>query len=98
MPSAYKFRLFVAGNSPHSTHAIANLRELCRRHIPDCHQIEIVDVLREPKRALAEGILLTPVLVKLVPKPTVTLLGSLADFELARAALGLGVQGKSAYG
>ena len=61
-----KFRLYVAGDAQNSTQAVANLRAFCRSHLPDLHDIEIVDVFREPKRALADGIFMTPTLVSSV--------------------------------
>ncbi len=59
--------------------AVANLHALCREHLPERHEIEIVDVLREPKRALAEGVLLTPMLVRVSPDPIRKLIGNLSD-------------------
>ena len=89
MGATFKFRLYVAGDSPNSTQAVANLNDLCRAHLPDRHRIEIVDVLREPKRAMADGILLTPMLVKLSPKPGRTIIGTLSDRPTVIHALGL---------
>ncbi len=85
----FKFRLYVAGGGPNSTQAVANLRALCREHLPERHEIEIVDVLREQKRALADGVMLTPLLVKLSPGPVLKILGTLSKRELVLQALGL---------
>jgi circadian clock protein KaiB len=76
-----KFRLYIAGHAPNSLRAIANLTAFCRHHLPDRHVIELVDLLQEPHRALADGILLTPTLVRHSPLPSVTVLGNLADLE-----------------
>jgi circadian clock protein KaiB len=89
MPTQFKFSLYIAGSSPHSKLAVANLTALCREHLEDCHQVEIVDVLREPKRALADGIIFTPVLVKQAPKPTTTIVGNLSNLEVVCATLGI---------
>jgi hypothetical protein len=48
----FKFRLYVAGDGPHSVQAIANLNALCREYLTERHEIEIADVLHEPQRAL----------------------------------------------
>ena len=56
----FKFRLYVAGDALNSAQAVANLNALCRAHLPDRHEIEVVDVFREPKRALADDIRMTP--------------------------------------
>jgi circadian clock protein KaiB len=63
----FRFRLYVAGDTQNSAQAVANLVALCQAHLPDRHEIEVVDVFREPKRALADGIFMTPTLVKLGP-------------------------------
>lgn len=85
----FKFRLYVAGETQNSVQAVANLGALCRRHLPGRHEIEIVDVLREPKRALTDGIFMTPTLVKLVPSPVRKIVGTLAQTDSVLLALGL---------
>ncbi len=85
----FKFRLYVAGESPSSMQALANLTALCRTHLPDRHEIEIVDVFRQPRRALADGILMTPTLLKLVPAPLRTVVGTLSQTRAVLLALGL---------
>ena len=52
----FKFCLYIAGNAQNSLQAIANLQAICHAHLPDRHAIEIVDVFKEPERALADGI------------------------------------------
>jgi circadian clock protein KaiB len=86
----YRFRLYVAGDAQNSTQAVANLTALCRAHLPGRHDIEIVDVFREPKRALAEGVFMTPTLVKLAPSPTQRIVGSLSQTQTLLHAFGLG--------
>lgn len=87
--SIFKFRLYVAGDTQNSTLALANLTALCRAHLPDRHEIEIVDVLREPKRALAEGVYMTPTLVRLAPAPVRKIIGTLSQPQPVLQALGL---------
>lgn len=87
----FKFRLYVAGDSLNSAQALANLTALCRAHLPDRHEIEIVDVFRQPRRALADGILMTPTLLKLAPAPLRTLVGTLSQTQSVLLALGLRV-------
>jgi len=69
--------------------ALANLYAICRKHFPESHRIEIVDVLKEPLRALAEAILVTPTVVKLSPAPEQQIIGNLSDEEEVLRALGL---------
>jgi circadian clock protein KaiB len=88
-PSLFKFRLYVAGDAPNSTLAVTNLLALCRAYLPERHEIEIIDVLREPRMALANGILMTPTLVKLAPAPERQIIGTLSQLEAVLLALGL---------
>jgi circadian clock protein KaiB len=84
-------RLYVAGNAPNSAAALANLRAL----LPDEETLggavvlDVVDVLKEPARALDEGITVSPTLVRLLPLPVVRIVGSLSDRETVRVALGI---------
>jgi circadian clock protein KaiB len=86
----FKFRLYVAGEAQNSSQALANLNALCRTHLAGRHEIEIVDVFREPKRALADGIFMTPTLVKLAPSPAPQrIVGTLSQTQPVLQALGL---------
>ena len=86
----FKFRLYVAGDAQNSAQAVANLNALCRGHLLDRHEIEIVNVFREPKRALADGIFMTPTLVKLAPSPAPRrIVGTLSQTQPVLQALGL---------
>ena len=85
----FKFKLYVAGDTPNSARALINLTALCRVRLPDRYKIEIIDVLKHPKRALADGILMTPTLVKLVPSPIRTIVGTLNNTSIVLQTLGL---------
>ena len=87
----FKFRLYVAGDAQNSAQAVTNLTLLCRAHLAVQHEIEVVDVFREPKRALADGILMTPTLVKLEPYPIRRVVGTLSQTTVLLQALGLEV-------
>jgi circadian clock protein KaiB len=88
-PVTFKFRLYTAGATQNSMQAIANLSALCQAYLPDRHQIEVVDVLRDPKRAWADGVFMTPMLVKLAPLPTRRIVGTLSDAQTVLQALRL---------
>lgn len=90
-PAMFKFRLYVAGDALNSAQALANLSALCRAYLPDRHEIEIVDVFKEPKRALIDGILMTPTLLKLAPSPVRMVVGTLSQTQTVLQALGLDV-------
>ncbi len=85
----FKFRLYVAGDAPNSAQAIANLAAFCLAHLQDQYEIEVVDVFREPKRALTEGIFMTPTLVVLAPPPVRRIVGTLSHTRTLLLALGL---------
>jgi circadian clock protein KaiB len=78
---SFKFSLFVAGNALNSMRARANLAELCQSHLKGRCTTEIVDVFKEPQRALAEGIFMTPALIKRAPAPVRRVVGTLGDAE-----------------
>ena len=86
---AYVFRLYIAGDAPNSVRALENLYAICRKHFPESHRIEVIDVLKEPMRALAEAILVTPTVVKVSPAPELQIIGNLSDEEEVLRALGL---------
>jgi circadian clock protein KaiB len=85
----FKFRLYIAGDTQNSIMALANLSALCELRLPKHHKIEVVDVLREPKRALAEGIFMTPTLVKLAPAPVQKIVGTLEQLDRVLGVVGL---------
>ena len=80
-PVSFKFSLFVAGNALNSMRAQANLAALCQSHLKGRCEVEIVDVFREPQRALAEGIFMTPTLIKRAPAPGCRVVGTLGDAD-----------------
>jgi circadian clock protein KaiB len=85
----FKFRLYIVGNSPNGLLAVANLNKLCHDHLPGRHQIEIVDMLLDPRRGLADKITLTPALVKYSPAPAFTIIGNLSQPEIVLQSMGL---------
>jgi circadian clock protein KaiB len=88
-PLHFKFRLYVYGDGPIATQAIANLIAICREHLAERYEIELVDVQSDKKRALADGVMLTPLLMKLAPDPVRTIIGNLSNLETLLQALGL---------
>jgi len=84
-----KFRLYVAGGATNSALALANLTAICRNYLPGRHDIDVIDVFREPKRALDDRIFLTPTLIKLAPVPIRRIVGALSETATVVMALGL---------
>jgi circadian clock protein KaiB len=83
-----KLRLYVAGNGPNSVHAIANAKALCSEHCASGYVLEIVDLMTHPLRALTDGIVVTPTLLRLSPPPLLRIIGTLSNKDEVLAALG----------
>ena len=82
-----RLRLYVAGHAPNSVRAVANVRAICDEHFASGHELEIVDLLEHPKRAVADGVIVTPTLIKLLPLPVQRVIGSLSDTNQVLQAL-----------
>jgi len=87
----FKFRLYTADGTQNSAQALANLTALCQTNVPDPYEIEVVDVFREPERARADGIRMTPTLIKVSPAPSCRIVGSLSDTRSVLLTLGIQV-------
>jgi circadian clock protein KaiB len=86
--AARSLRLYVSGNAPNSLRAIINARAICQGQADPPFELEIVDVLEHPKRALADGIIVTPTLLKLSPAPIQRMVGNLSDTNQVLLTLG----------
>lgn len=79
MSLTLRLRLYVAGNGPNSTLARLNISVICREHFKDAFELEVVDLLEFPLRALEDGVVVTPTLLKLQPSPVQRIIGNLND-------------------
>jgi circadian clock protein KaiB len=84
---ACHLRLYVAGQSPKSLRALANLKRLCDEHLDSDYEIEVVDLLEHPRLAAGDEIVAIPTLVRRLPKPMRKIIGDLSDPE--RVIVGL---------
>jgi circadian clock protein KaiB len=82
-------RLYIAGEGPNSVAAIANLRLALARCDEHLVEVETIDVLRDPARALRDGVLVTPMLVRVAPVPERRILGNLRDRDTLLGVLGI---------
>ncbi len=82
-------RLYVAGKAPNSVAARRALKRIVEQSMRDDIEVEIVDVFAEPQRAMEDGILVTPTLLRISPGPTWTIVGNLADGDRVTALLEL---------
>ena len=83
-----QLRLYVAGGAPNSTLAESNLTSLLESNGIVDYDLEIIDCIKDPRRALGDGVLVTPTLVRFAPPPPQTIVGTLSDAARVGAALG----------
>ncbi len=89
-PGHWDLRLYVAGQTPRSVAALANLRKICEEHLAGQYKIEIVDLMVNPELARSDQILAIPTLVRKLPPPVRKLIGDLSHTE--RVLVGLDFQ------
>lgn len=82
MSQKYLLKLYVSGNTLRSQRAIANLKLFCDRELPQASIITIIDVVKDPKIAETEKILITPTLVREFPLPKEKIIGDLSNIEV----------------
>jgi circadian clock protein KaiB len=85
----WDLRLYVAGQSPKSLRAFANLTRLCEEHLQARYQIEIVDLVANPQLAAGDEIIAIPTLVRRLPSPKRKIIGDLSDTDRVLAGLQL---------
>jgi circadian clock protein KaiB len=78
---AWQLRLYVAGQSPKSLDAFANLKAICEERLPGQYEIEIVDLLEDPAMAATDDVLAVPTLVRRIPQPSRRVIGNLSNTE-----------------
>ena len=86
----WELRLYVAGQTPKSVTALANLKKHCEQHLQGRYQIEVIDLLVNPQLAEGDQILAIPTLVRKVPEHNRKILGDLSHEE--RVLVGLDVR------
>lgn len=86
----YNLRLYVAGQTPKSVSAIANLKKICEEHLAGRYTIEVIDLLLNPQLAAGDQILAVPTLVRRLPPPIKRVIGNLSDTE--RVLVGLDIR------
>jgi circadian clock protein KaiB len=76
-----ELRLYVAGQTPRSIVALANLRQVCEERVPGKYEIEVIDLLKKPQLASGDQILAVPTLVRRLPQPIRKIIGDLSNKE-----------------
>ena len=83
----WELRLYIAGQTPRSVAAFANLKKLCEEHLPGRYKIEVIDLMQHPQLAAGDQIVAIPTLVRKLPEPLRRIVGDLSNTE--RALVGL---------
>jgi circadian clock protein KaiB len=86
----WELRLYVAGQTPKSVTALANLQKYCEQFLKGKYQIEVIDLLKNPQLAEGDQILAIPTLVRKVPEPIRKIIGDLSNQE--RVLVGLDIR------
>lgn len=85
----WDLRLYVAGKTPKSLLAFANLKRLCEEHLAGRYSIEVVDLLEHPQLAEGDQIVAIPTLVRKLPEPIRKIIGDLSNTERTLVGLDL---------
>lgn len=89
----WNLRLYVAGQTQKSITAFANLKKICDEHLAGKYQIEVIDLLKNPRLAKGDQIIALPTLVRKLPEPIKKIIGDLANTE--RVLVGLDIRSVS---
>ena len=85
--SLWQLRLYVMDQTPKSLAAFANLKQICETHLKGRYRITVIDLLKQPQLAKGDQILAIPTVVRRLPNPVRTIIGTLSD--TARVLIGL---------
>lgn len=88
-PERWELRLYIAGNTPKSMTALANLKRYCEEHLRDKYSLEVIDLLQQPQLAAGDQILAVPTLVRKVPVPIRKIIGDLSNEDKVLVGLNL---------
>ena len=88
----WELRLYTAGQTPKSLAAFRNLKKVCDEHLPGKYEIEVIDLLANPRLAKDHQIVAIPTLVRKLPNPIRKIIGDLSDVE--RTLVGLELRQK----
>jgi circadian clock protein KaiB len=86
----YQMRLYVAGHTPRSMTALANLKKICDEHLHGVYELEVIDLIKQPQLASGDQIFAIPTLVRRLPSPVKKIIGDLSNTE--RVLVGLDIR------
>lgn len=88
-PGSYILRLYVAGQTPNSVHAIANIKKICEENLQGRYVLEVIDLYQQPQLAQGEQIVAVPTLIKKLPPPLRRVIGDMSNTERVLVGLDL---------
>jgi circadian clock protein KaiB len=88
----YNLRLYIAGQTPKSIAALANLRRICDEHMQGQYEVEVIDLMENPHLAQKDQIVAIPTLIRKLPEPLKRIIGDLSNTE--RVLVGLDLQSR----
>ena len=91
----WTLRLYVAGQTPKSLTAFANLKKICEEHLAGRYKLEVIDLLENPQLAEGDQILAIPTLVRRLPEPVHKIIGDLSNTERVLVGLDLRPRGSA---
>jgi circadian clock protein KaiB len=91
-PDTWILRLYVAGQTPRSLRAVANIQKICAENLQDCYRLEVIDLYQQPQLAQGEQIVAVPALIKRLPEPLRVVIGDMSNTE--RVLVGLDLRPK----
>ncbi len=75
----WQLRLYVMDQTAKSVIALANLKKFCETHLKGRYRITVIDLMKQPHLAKSDQILAIPTVVRKLPKPVRTIIGTLSD-------------------
>jgi circadian clock protein KaiB len=89
----YILRLYIAGQSPKSVKAIANIKRICEENLQGRYELKVIDLYQQPQLARGEQIIALPTLIRKLPVPLRRIIGDMSNTE--RVLVGLDIRSKT---
>lgn len=89
----YVLKLYVAGQSPKSVDAIANIKKICEENLQGRYELDVIDLYQQPQLAQGEQIIALPTLIRKLPPPLRRIIGDMSNTE--RVLVGLDIRKKA---
>ncbi len=89
----YLLRLYVAGQTPKSLSAIANIKKICEENLQGHYELDVIDLYEQPQLAQRDQIIALPTLIRKLPPPLRRIIGDLSNTE--KVLVGLEIQSKT---